>query len=91
MGNKSKYTKPRGRSVEGFGFCGLGTEDWRLRTEGTLRERVKNERKCRDAEAEMKNARGRKTEMLPTAIRMLNSSNNNNNNSNNNKQMKYKK
>jgi len=85
MGNKSKYTKPRGRSVEGFGFCGLGTE-------GTLRERVKNERKCRDAEAEMKNARGRKTEMLPTAIRMLNSSsNNNNNNSNNNKQMKYKK
>jgi len=34
---------------------------------------VKNERKCRDAEAEMKNARGRKTEMLPTAIRMLNS------------------
>lgn len=46
-------------------------------------ERVKNERKCRDAEAEMKNARKRKAEMLPTAIRMLNSSHNNNNNSNN--------
>lgn len=43
-------------------------------------ERVKNERKCRDAEAEMKNARKRKAEMLPTAIRMLNSSHNNNNN-----------
>lgn len=44
------------------------------------RERVKNERKCRDAEAEMKNARKRKAEMLPTAIRMLNSSHNNSNN-----------
>lgn len=44
------------------------------------RERVKNERKCRDAEAEMKNARKRKAEMLPTAIRMLNSSHNSNNN-----------
>lgn len=50
---------------------------------GLGEERVKNERKCCDAEAEMKNARKRKTEMLPTAIRMLNSSNSNNNNKNN--------
>lgn len=53
----------------GSGIFVVGTS---FRTGG---ERVKNERKCCDAEAEMKNARKRKTEMLPTAIRMLKSNN----------------
>lgn len=66
--------------------CGRG-----LWTERGGVERVKNERKCRDAEAEMKNARKRKAEMLPTAIRMLNSSHSNNNNNNRKEKMKYMK